>query len=173
MNFFTKVTNFLTGGAGSKIIDKVLKQFPDRLSDAEKADMQAAVVAAMREHEMQLLVMAKEQDEDFNNRIKELEGTANDLKQFGWLGKIIVFLRGAQRPLWGYSVLYMDFMVFSGTWRIHDIANQVGNNTVGTNIESAFWVINFLVLGFLFGERAMKNVLPLFKGLPNQAKPQN
>ena len=27
--------------------------------------------------------------------------------------------------------------------------------------ESALWVINFLVLGFLFGERAVQNVAPL------------
>lgn len=61
----------------------------------------------------------------------------------------------------------MDFMVFSGAWKIDEFVKIVGNNTIGTNIESAFWMINFLVLGFLFGERAMKNVLPLFKGLPN------
>lgn len=168
MSFFSKVTDFLTGGIGSKIVDKVLKQFPDRLSDAEKAEIQAAVVEATREHEIKLLEFAKEQDEDFNSRIKELEGTASDLKQFGWPGKIIIFLRGTQRPLWGYSVLYMDFMVFSGQWKIDEFVKVVGTNTIGANIESAFWVINFLVLGFLFGERAMKNVLPLFKGLPNQ-----
>lgn len=174
MSFFEKVTNFLTGGIGSKIIDKVLKQIPDKLSDTEKAQIQSAIVDATREHEMKLLEFAKEQDEDFNLRIKELEGTASDLKQFGLIGRIIVFLRGTQRPLWGYSVLYMDFMVFSGKWKIHEMAQKVGDNTIGSNIESAFWVINFLVLGFLFGERAMKNVLPLFKGLanPNVSKNQ-
>ncbi len=168
MSFFAKITDFLTNGIGSKIVEKVLKQFPDRLSGAEKAEIQSAIIKATREHEMKLLELAKEQDENFNQRIKELEGTASDLKQFGWIGKIIIFLRGVQRPLWGYSVLAMDFMVFSGEWKIHELAQVVGNNTIGTNIESAFWVMNFLVLGFLFGERAMKNVLPLFKGIPNQ-----
>lgn len=171
MSFFTKVTEFLTGGMGSKIVEKVLKQFPDKLSEEDKAKIQAAIVDATREHELKILSFAKEQDEEFNTRIKELEGTASDLKQFGFLGKIIVFLRGAQRPLWGYSVLIMDFMVFSGKWNLNVMAQKVGENTtVGSNIESAFWVINFLVLGFLFGERAMKNVLPLFKALPNQGK---
>ena len=168
MSFFSKVTDFLTGGIGSKIVDKVLKQFPDRLSDAEKAKIKAAIVEATREHELKLLELAKEQDEIFNQRIKELEGTASDLKQFGIIGKTIIFLRGAQRPLWGYSVLFMDFMVYSGKWRMYELAQKVGDNTIGTNIESAFWVINFLVLGFLFGERALKNVLPLFKGLSKQ-----
>ncbi|GLR72675.1 hypothetical protein [Agaribacter marinus] len=165
MSFFNKVTEFLTGGFGSKIVDKVLKQFPDRLSDAEKAQIQAAIIDASREHEMKLLQFAKEQEEEFNQRIIEMEGTAKDLAQFGWLGRIIIFLRGAQRPIWGYSVLWIDFMVFSGKWELHEMSKTIGNNVVGSNIESAFWVINLLVLGFLFGERAMKNVLPLFKGL--------
>lgn len=165
MSFFATVTEFLTGGIGSKIVDKVLKQIPDRLSDEQKAQMKIAITVATREHELELLKLAKEQDDTFNKRIKELEGTASDLEQFGILGKIIIFLRGTQRPLWGYSVLYMDFMVFSGSWNITKQAQAMGNNMVGSNIESAFWVINFLVLGFLFGERAMKNVLPLFKGL--------
>ena len=165
MSFFTKVTEFLTGGFGNKIVDKVLKQFPDKLSDAEKAKIQAAIIEATREHEMELLKFAKEQEEEFNRRIIEMEGTAKDLSQFGWFGRVIIFLRGAQRPLWGYSVLVMDFMVFSGRWDLEKFAADIGNNAVGSNISSAFWVINFLVLGFLFGERAMKNVLPLFKGL--------
>ena len=165
MSFFSKVTDFLTGGIGSSIVDKVLKQFPDKLSESEKVDIQRAVMEATREHELKLLELAKEQDEDFNTRVKELEGTASDLKHFGVLGKLIVFLRGAQRPIWGYFVIYMDFMVFSGKWKMEEFVKSVGDNTIGTNIESAFWVINFLVLGFLFGERAMKNVLPLFKGM--------
>ncbi len=169
MSFFSKVTEFFAGGVGTKIVEKVLKQIPDKLSEAEKSAVQAAVIETTREYEMSLLELARTQDENFNSRIKELEGTAADLKQFGILGKIIVFLRGAQRPIWGYFVLYMDLMVFSGQWKMTDIAQAAGNNSIGTNIESAFWVINFLVLGFLFGERAMKNVLPLVKGLQQKS----
>ena len=45
----------------------------------------------------------------------------------------------------------MNYMVFSKTWDLS--SNQ--------QLESAFWIINFLVLGFLFGERAVKNVAPM------------
>jgi len=165
MSFFSTVTDFLTGGLGSKIIDTVLAQFPGQLSDDQKAAITAAIVKATREHELTLLNLANEQDNEFNSRIKEMEGTAGDLMQFGVIGKVIVFLRGLQRPLWGFAVMVMDFNVFSGEWNLADLSKSVGENVVGTNVESAFWLINFLVLGFLFGERAMKNVLPLLKGI--------
>jgi len=45
--------------------------------------------------------------------------------------------------------MYMDVMWFSGKWS--GLTDQQ---------ESALWVINTLVLGFLFGERAVKNVMP-------------
>nr|VFJ94217.1 MAG: hypothetical protein BECKLFY1418A_GA0070994_103813 [Candidatus Kentron sp. LFY] len=110
---------------------------------------------------MKLLEIAKEQDEEFNSRIKELEGTAIDLKHFGFFGKIIIFLRGLQRPLWGYFVIYMDYKVLSGEWKLF----HLNKDNQYIDIEPAFWIINFLVLGFLFGERAMRNVLPLYKNI--------
>lgn len=83
--------------------------------------------------------------------VKDMDGTIGDLDQACWMGRIVMFLRGAQRPIWGYFVGFIDFMVFSKKWDI------VGNQ----QMESAFWVINFLVLGFLFGEQVIKNVVPL------------
>lgn len=165
MSVFAKVASFLSGGIGGKIVDKVLSQFPDKLSDAEKAQVAAAITEATREHEIELLSLAKEQDEQFNRRMISMEGTAKDLQQFGFLGKAIVFLRGAQRPIWGYGVLVMDFMVFSGQWKLTEHVKVVDDSALGLNIESSFWVINFLVLGFLFGERAIKNIAPLVKSL--------
>ena len=163
--FLTKVSDFLTGGAGTKILDKVLDQFPDKLSEEERLKLENAVLKATRDHEIRLLEIANEQEAEFSSRLKEMEGTAADLQRFGILGSVIVFLRGLQRPLWGYSVLVLDFMVFSGQWKLADLVQEVGDNVIGANIESAFWVINLLVLGFLFGERAMRNVLPLIKGI--------
>ena len=164
-SLFSKVIDFITGGVGSKIVDKVLAQFPDKLSNADRSALERAVSEATREHELKLLELAKEHEEIFNTRVRELEGTASDLQRFGVFGSLVIFLRGLQRPLWGYSVLVLDFMVFSGKWKLGDLVTSVDGNTIGQNIESAFWVINFLVLGFLFGERAMKNVLPLIKGI--------
>lgn len=166
MGIFSKVVDFLSGGLGQKIVDKVLAQFPDKLSDKEKADIQAAILSASREHELKLLEIAQTQELEFNERIKEMEGTAGDLKQFGIVGRIIIFLRGAQRPVWGWGILYLDFMIFSGRWKLAEILTtaQEGSGFSTLNLESAFWMINFLILGFLFGERALRNVLPLFKG---------
>ena len=157
MSLLAKVTDFLTGGIGSKIVDKVLKQFPDKLSESDKVKLEMAITEATREHEVKLLEIAKEQDAEFNNRIKQLEGTAQDLSRFGWFGSIVIFLRGCQRPIWGYLTLYMDLMWFSGQWS--DLSKQQ---------ESAFWIINLLVLGFLFGERAVKNLMPLITEMMKQ-----
>lgn len=164
MGLFGKVVDFLTGGLGQKIVDKVLAQFPDKLTEKEKADIQTAILAASREHELKLLEIAQSQEFEFNERIKEMEGTASDLQQFGIVGRLLIFLRGAQRPIWGFGVLYLDFMIFSGRWKLAEVAKIAESSGMTTfNLESAFWMINFLVLGFLFGERAMRNVLPLFK----------
>jgi hypothetical protein len=96
-------------------------------------------------------------DKEFNKRISDLEGTASDLKSIPIIGPILLFLRGAQRPFWGFATIYLDYQVFSKGWNL-DPGSQAG---------SAFYVINLLVLGFLFGERAIQNVLPYmtqFKG---------
>ena len=91
--------------------------------------------------------------QQFYDFINEHEGTANDLRQAGLLGRVILFARGCQRPLWGFFVMYIDFMWFSGAWKIEK----------DTQTEFALTVINLLVLGFLFGERAIKNIMPLYE----------
>ena len=150
MGLLSKIGNFLTGNLGGKIIDGVKEYFPPSMSDKEKADLELAIKRATDEHEIKLLTIAAEQDAEFNERIKEMEGTAKDLKQFGWLGRLIIFLRGCQRPVWGFITIYMDIMWFSGKWP--EMTQQQ---------ESALWMVNVLVLGFLFGERAIKNGMPV------------
>jgi hypothetical protein len=162
MAIFDKVVDFLTGGIGEKIVEATTKYFPPRLSDAEKSQIEQAIRQAAREHEIQLLSLAQKEQEDFHSRLKDLEGTASDLTGAGWMGRVIIFLRGAQRPLWGYFVLIMDVMVFSGHWKIASIQQQATTALdVSLDLQSAFWVINILVLGFLFGERAVRNVMPM------------
>lgn len=155
MSVFSKILEFASGGIGEKIVDTIQGQLPPRMSEADKKAVEAAVRQAARQHEVQLLTLAQEEDKEFNDRIKEMEGTANDLSQAGIFGKTIIFLRGAQRPLWGYFVLILDIMVFSGKWQL------AGKEAGGLDLINVFWVINLLVLGFLFGERAMRNVLPI------------
>lgn len=167
MSFFSSVGDFLSGAAGgdviklgAKVVNKFMKQFPDKLSEKERAELEIIIADAEHTRNIELLQLAKAQDEQFNNRIRDLEGTAKDLSQFGMIGRILILLRGTQRPLWGFSVLIMDYKVFSGDWVLSD---PLLTRTVATSMtqESAFWIINFLVLGFLFGERAIRNIMPM------------
>lgn len=162
MAWFGKIVDFVGGGVGSKIVDTIAKRFPARMSEQDREEMKLLVAQATREYEMELLRLAHQQEQEFNDRIKDLEGTASDLKQAGWPGRVVLFLRGLQRPVWGFAVLYMDFMVFSGAWDLGATASGSGSE-VAMDLQSAFWIVNFLVLGFLFGERAVKNVMPFFQ----------
>lgn len=154
MSFLTKVGDFFTGGLGTKIIDKVSDYFPPSMSEKEKAELTERITNAANEQANEAARILNEETAEFNQRIKDLEGTAKDLKSIPVFGAVVIFLRGCQRPVWGYSTLFMDLMVFSDKW-----------NTLSETQESALWVINLLVLGFLFGERAIKNIMPLIERL--------
>ncbi len=147
----SKLIGFLSGGLGSKIIEGVKDYFPPSMSDKEKADLKLKILEITHAQENKLLQLANDADTEFNQRIKDMEGTASDLKAIPIFGTIILFARGCQRPVWGFFTLFMDYLVFSGTWDLSD-----------PQLKNAFFAINLLVLGFLFGERAVKNVMPLF-----------
>lgn len=149
---FDKISKFIGGNIGqfakdaASIVDRFVQ------TKDEKSEIKRALIELAHKQEMEVQEKIFEAEHEFNERIKDMEGTAKDLNQSGWAGKFVLFLRGAQRPLWGYAVIYMDFMIFSGRWAIPEENPQ---------LQNAFWIINFLVLGFLFGERAVKNVGPL------------
>ena len=119
----------------------------------QKERLKAEVAQLVHEQELQMQNAELEATAEFNNRIKELEGTAADLIQAGWLGRIVLFLRGLQRPLWGYGTFYFNLQYFTG---------KIEMTPQG---ESLLYVIDILVLGFLFGERAVKNVAPMVKDI--------
>lgn len=85
------------------------------------------------------------------NTIERLAQTTRDLEKIPYFGKAGLFLRGMQRTIWGFSLLYIDLKVLSGSWQVKE----------GSITESTFWLINLLILGFLFGERAAKNIMPM------------
>ncbi len=157
MKFFEKVTSLLSNRVFKDVGDLI-----DRFvtTGAEKQQIKTELMDLKHRHEMEAVKLSLAAEQEFNQRVKELEGTAKDLHQSGWLGKVVLFMRGAQRPLWGYFVSYMEYMVFAGNWSLK------GNE----KLESAFWIINFLVLGFLFGERAVKNVAPLVSEMMGKKK---
>jgi len=154
MSILSKVGNFFTGGLGNAIVDTVKDYFPPSMSEQEKAELTQRITKAANEQANEAARIINEETAEFNKRIKDMEGTAEDLKSVPILGPLVIFLRGCQRPVWGYSTLYMDFMVFSGRWA-----------ELSEMQESALWIINLLVLGFLFGERAIKNLMPLIERL--------
>jgi hypothetical protein len=149
------IGNIFTGGVSglaNKIIDTAVAFFPPSMSDAEKAKATIALKELAHKEELELLNATNEATQLFNQRVKEYEGTANDLKSIPIIGALIIFLRGAFRPLFAYAIAFVDIKVFSNAWQITD-----------PQILSAFWLVNLLVLGFFFGERTMKNILPLLK----------
>lgn len=169
MAFFDKFLDFISGGIGGKIVDAVASHFPPNMSELDKEKLKIAITEAAREHELSLIRLAQEEQEEFNQRIKDLEGTAADLNNSGWPGRIIIFLRGAQRPIWGFVVLFLDLKVFSGSWKLQDMSGL--SSSTGMDIQSAFWLINFLVLGFLFGERAVLNIIPILQNRAGNSAP--
>lgn len=148
------VKGFL-GGDGEGVLktlaDTVEDYFPPSMSDKEKADMKLALTKIEGENQIKLLELAKEQDDLFNQRIKDLEGTATDLKSVPIVGPIMLLARGSQRPIWGFATMFFDYQVFSSQWNI----------MADDQLKAVVMAINVLVLGFLFGERALKNVMPL------------
>jgi hypothetical protein len=157
MSFIDKIGNFI-GKGFLKDVGDVVDKFVT--TGQEKEEMKRLMAELVHKQEMELQRFSLEAEQEFNKRIKDLEGTAADLNQSGFLGKVIIFFRGLQRPLWGFGVMFMDFQVFSGKWVIQE----------GTRADAAFYIINFLVLGFLFGERAVKNVAPLVSNMMKKPK---
>lgn len=143
--------NVLRGEGLVKELGDVADRFIQTKDEKEAFKLEAVKIAHRQELEMQRAEI--EADKEFNSRIKQLEGTAKDLLQAGWMGKVVLFFRGAQRPAWGWGVLIFDWLYFT---------NRI---EMGGDGEKLLYVINLLVLGFLFGERALKNVAPLVKDI--------
>lgn len=141
--------NVLSGDSLVKQLGDVADRFIT--TKEEKAEFEKAIRELAHKQQLDLADIAHQADVEFNTRIKDLEGTAKDLLQAGRLGKIVLFFRGAQRPAWGWGVLFFDLQYFRGAIEL------------GTQGEALLYAINLLVLGFLFGERAVKNVAPILK----------
>ncbi len=83
---------------------------------------------------------------------EDLENTENsDLSGIPYLSTFFFFARGCQRVLWSVFTIILDWNVFSSKWVLK----------ANTPIESAFFIVNVLVLTFLFGEIALKNTTPM------------
>lgn len=153
-DFLTKIANVATGGLAGTILETVKAYFPPDMPAEKKAEMQISIERMVMEREKNAADAARDAENAFNERLRQYEGTAAELATIPVLGPIMVFLRGAQRPIIGYATIWLDYNVFSGVWKLEPGAQ-----------ENCFWVINALVLGFLFGERALRNLAPVLQTL--------
>lgn len=151
------VLGLVTGGISDRVMEIVDEVVGPDMTPEQRATLKISVEQEITKREKAAHDAADQAERNLNDRIAAQEGTAADLQQMPIVGRLVLFARGSQRPVWGFAVLFMDMKVFSGAWKLETSAIDGGLLTV----QSAFWVINFLVLGFLFGERAVKNVIPL------------
>lgn len=140
------VIDSVSGGFIKGAVDLVTDYIPD---PEKKAELKIKLERLAMEKTTQAHEQMIESAEVLDKRINEQEGTAHELKSIPYIGALIIFLRAAQRPVWGYAVLYYDYQMFAAEAVFSDEQTKL------------LWVINLLVLGFLFGERAIKNIMPL------------
>lgn len=150
MDFLDKVVNLATGGLADTALKVAEKWFPPDMSEGDKQAVKLQFERLELEREAQTNKALQDASAGLTRRIAELEGTAADLKTLPVVGRLVLFARGAQRPTWGFATLWMDYQWFSDEW-----------GTLSEQQELALIIINVLVLGFLFGERAVKNLMPL------------
>lgn len=148
---FDKIANFLSSGLFSGITELVKDYFPPDLSAAEKMELELKMREWAHEKELELQRLTNEATNLLNERIAQQEGTAKDLKGVPVLGTLILFLRGMQRPIWGFFTIYLDYSWFTTAVVYTD------------KQEGGLILINILVLGFLFGERTILNLQPLIE----------
>lgn len=152
MSILDKIGSLLGGGDGlvGKIAD-AFTQVKQGKIDLEKAQLLVQDAMAERAHQITMAVIDNEREAErqFNERTTQLEGTAGDLKSVPYVGAVVLFLRGAYRPLFAYFNAYLLFRYF------------VQGMDWTEKQESLLYAVTLLVLVFFFGERAVKNVAPL------------
>ncbi len=145
------IAKFFSGGVGKEIVEIIGRQFPGKLSDEELAEIERQAAELEHKREADAMMWAREQDLQFFQFTKDMEGTASDLKTIPYIGGLIIFFRGAFRPTFAYFTLWLDAQWF-----------LTQTSSVWTDQQNtAMIVINVVVLVFFFGERAVKNLLPL------------
>ena len=149
MSFLDKAADFIGGSLFGEIKDTVMAYFPPDMSPQERAKAELQIQAMLHAKQIEANKVLADSAAQLDRRIAEQEGTAKDLLALPILGRVIIFARGAQRPVWGFSTLYMDHQWFFSGGEFNE------------QQQTAMITINVLVLGFLFGERAIKNLEPL------------
>lgn len=158
MSFLDNLTSIVGGSLFKEAKEIVMAYWPPEVPPEKKLELQAKLNELELTKARQIDQAIADAERLVTERIALTEGSAQDLRAIPVVGPLVLFLRGLQRPIWGYATLYGDAMWFMGRWQLSE------------QQESALWVINFLVLGFLFGERAVQNVAPLLTDLLEKRK---
>lgn len=147
-----KIASMFSGGLADTVMNGIKAYFPPDMSEEQKAAINLEIQKIEMQKQMQLNAAIADAEKSINERISQHEGTAKDLMSLPVVGRIIIFARGCQRPAWGFATMFGDYYWMSGKWGV-----------LTETQESALFAINMLVLGFLFGERAVKNVAPFIQ----------
>ncbi|MCP3940929.1 MAG: hypothetical protein GY710_05540 [Desulfobacteraceae bacterium] len=159
MSIFSKLTDIVGGSLFKEVKEGVMAYFPPSMTPQEKATATLNVDKFLHQKFMETNGLLQEAANQLDKRIETQEGTASDLKVIPFLGPVIIFLRGVQRPAWGFYVMYLDYIWFVGSGEAFSEKQDLG-----------LIIINLLVLGFLFGERTVKNLEPLIVRVFGQGK---
>lgn len=149
MSILSKLTDFVGGSLFKEIKDGVMSYFPPDMSEQQKTEAKLNIERMLMEKQAQANELLLKSTAQLDKRIAEQEGTATDLKALPVVGRLVLFARGVQRPVWGFATLWIDNQWFFGNYSFTD------------KQETALIVINVLVLGFLFGERTVQNLTPM------------
>ena len=153
MKFLKGLMGFLNGSFVKDSMNFINTRWPPDMSEQAKAQMEIVIKDLLHKQAMEISAVAQEDEAMFNKRTTDLEGTAADLKTIPFVGALVIFLRGAFRPLFSYVTAYMDYIYF-----VTDTSDWSEQK------QTLLIAINLLVLVFFFGERALKNVMPLIIG---------
>lgn len=150
MSVLAGIKSFLGGGLGEELVGFIRDRWPAKMSEEDKMQAELALTQFAHAKEVQLIELGLQQDQQQKEFTISMEGTAKDLQQFGFLGRVIIFARGMFRPVFAYFTMYLDYR-----WLVADTTGW------GEQQHTALFVINVIVLVFFFGERSLKNLLPL------------
>jgi len=150
MSIHSKITHFVGGGLFKEVKETVLAYLPPAMTPQPKAEVSLAIDKIEMEKQQQANEILLDASKQLDKRIGEQEGTAKDLLALPFIGRLVLFSRGVQRPVWGFGTFYLDYRWF------FDASAKFSDQQ-----ELALTLINLLVLGFLFGERTVKNLEPL------------
>lgn len=148
---FKTVAGLVTGGLSDRVLEIVEGVTGGSVPPEKRAELKMALDAEITKRQQIANDAANDAERNITERAKELEGTATDLLQAGMLGRAVIFIRGAIRPTVTIGLGYVDVMVFSNRWQL----------VPDSGVESAFWIVNVVVFGFWFGERALQNAAPM------------